>query len=106
MLWNFEMENAMLKRLSALVAAGAFVALLVPAAQALTPAPLPATTDVITVAQGCGPGWHRGPYGRCRRNAAVVVRGPVVVGAPVVVGRPVAVCRSVRTAYGWRRVCR
>ncbi len=96
----------MLKRLSALVAAGAFVALLVPAAQALTPAPLPATTDVITVAQGCGPGWHRGPYGRCRRNAAVVVRGPVVVGAPVVVGRPVAVCRSVRTAYGWRRVCR
>jgi hypothetical protein len=31
---------------------------------------------------GCGPGFHRGPYGGCRPN-----RGPVVVvpGAPVVV---------------------
>jgi hypothetical protein len=31
---------------------------------------------------GCGPGWHRNPYGACRPN-----RGPVVVvpGAPVVV---------------------
>jgi hypothetical protein len=31
---------------------------------------------------GCGPGFHRGPYGACRPN-----RGPVVVvpGAPVVV---------------------
>ena len=34
----------MLKRLSTLVAAGAFVTLLVPAAQALTPAPLPTET--------------------------------------------------------------
>jgi hypothetical protein len=100
MLWNFEMENAMLKRLSTLVAAGAFVTLLVPAAQALTPAPLPTTTDVITVAQGCGPGWHRGPYGRCRRNAGVVVGGPVVVG------RPVVVCRTVWNGYRRVRVCR
>jgi hypothetical protein len=22
--------------------------------------------EVIQVAQGCGPGWHRGPYGACR----------------------------------------
>jgi hypothetical protein len=35
-------------------------------------------------AQGCGPGWHRGPYGGCVRNAAVVVvrPAPVVVVAP------------------------
>ncbi len=25
---------------------------------------------VITVAGGCGGGWHRGPYGGCRRNYA------------------------------------
>ncbi|MGJ4942289.1 GCG_CRPN prefix-to-repeats domain-containing protein [Bradyrhizobium sp. HKCCYLS1011] len=22
--------------------------------------------EIILVAQGCGPGWHRGPYGACR----------------------------------------
>jgi hypothetical protein len=40
------------------------------AAQAMPLAPLaPATAaDVIKVAGGCGPGWHRGPYGGCRRN--------------------------------------
>jgi hypothetical protein len=26
--------------------------------------------DVIEVAGGCGPGWHRGPYGGCLRNFA------------------------------------
>jgi hypothetical protein len=25
---------------------------------------------VIQVAGGCGPGWHRGPYGGCLRNYA------------------------------------
>jgi len=24
------------------------------------------STDIIRVAGGCGPGWHRGPYGGCR----------------------------------------
>ena len=33
----------------------------------LAPAP---NADVIEVAGGCGPGWHRGPYGGCRRNYA------------------------------------
>ena len=94
----------MLKRLSTLAAAGAFMALLVPAAQALTPAPLPMETDVITVAGGCGPGWHRGPYGGCRRNARVYA-APVVVGAPVVV-RPAVVCRTVWNGYRRVRVCR
>jgi hypothetical protein len=33
-------------------------------------------------AQGCGRGWHRGPYGHCRpnRGPVVVVPGRVVVG--------------------------
>jgi hypothetical protein len=26
--------------------------------------------DIIAVAGGCGPGWHRGPYGGCLRNYA------------------------------------
>ena len=46
-------------------------------------------------AQGCGPGFHRGPYGACVRNAAVVVvrRPPVVVyRAPVVVVPRARVC--------------
>ena len=37
--------------------------------QAMPLAPLdPSTvsTDTIRVAGGCGPGWHRGPYGGCR----------------------------------------
>jgi hypothetical protein len=33
------------------------------------PAPTPGA-DVIEVAGGCGPGWHRGPYGGCLRNFA------------------------------------
>jgi hypothetical protein len=26
------------------------------------------SSQVIHVAGGCGRGWHRGPYGHCRRN--------------------------------------
>jgi hypothetical protein len=26
--------------------------------------------SIIRVAGGCGPGWHRGPYGGCLRNYA------------------------------------
>ena len=83
----------MLKKLSTLVAAGAFVALLVPAAQALTPAPLSTSPEVVLVADGCGPGFHRGgAVVRCRRNTVFVV------GAP---------CRRVWVAgRGWRRICR
>ena len=36
----------------------------------LAPAASPANPDVIEVAGGCGAGWHRGPYGGCRRNYA------------------------------------
>jgi hypothetical protein len=84
------MEDTMLKRLSTLVAAGAFVTLLVPAANAITPAPLPGVTDVIQVAQGCGRGWVRNRWGRCVRAY----------------GRPVAVCRTVWNGYRRVRVCR
>ncbi len=45
---------------------GAGVANAMPLAP-LAPAP---GVDVIEVAGGCGLGWHRGPYGGCRRNYA------------------------------------
>jgi len=39
--------------------------------QAMPLAPVEAGDgDVIRVAGGCGPGWHRGPYGGCLRNYA------------------------------------
>ncbi|WP_082222313.1 GCG_CRPN prefix-to-repeats domain-containing protein [Mesorhizobium loti] len=40
-----------------------------------------ALTPAAYAAQGCGVGWHRGPYGRCHPN-----RGPVLIvpGGPVV----------------------
>ncbi|MBI5264581.1 MAG: hypothetical protein HY852_22535 [Bradyrhizobium sp.] len=46
-------------------------------------------------AGGCGPGWHRGPYGACRPNAAVYV-------APRVYHRPVVVVPARRACpYGF-----
>jgi len=38
------------------------------ASQAMPLAPLDqaAAANTIRVAGGCGPGWHRGPYGGCR----------------------------------------
>jgi hypothetical protein len=35
-------------------------------AMPLAPAAQGASAEVILVAGGCGPGWHRGPYGGCR----------------------------------------
>lgn len=32
--------------------------------------PVATASDIVTIAGGCGPGWHRGPYGGCRRNWA------------------------------------
>src|SRR5262249_51464037 len=70
--------------------AGGVVALTAVGAQAFPsaqPSPAQARSDVIQVAGGCGPGWHRGPGGACRPN-----RGVVVAPAPVVVApRPVVV---------------
>jgi hypothetical protein len=78
----------------------------VAAAQSMPLAPLKQTQASLTipVAGGCGPGFHRGPYGGCRRNyygGAVVAPG-VVVAPPVVVAPR---CRRVCNAYRCWRVC-
>jgi hypothetical protein len=44
--------------------------------------------DGASAAGGCGPGFHRGPYGACRPNGPVVV-APVVVAPAVVAPGPV-----------------
>ena len=66
-----------------LLAAAAFGVASLSAAQAMPLAPLSAadTAAVIHVADGCGPGYARGPYGRCRPMGGVVVirRPPQVV---------------------------
>lgn len=69
------------------------------AASAMPVAPASgASADVIQIAGGCGRGFHRDSFGRCRVN-----RGGVVVVRPRVV-RP----RVVRTCRYWGpgRVCR
>ena len=58
-----------------------------PAGVSAGAAPSPLLTYV---AEGCGPGFARGPAGGCRRIGAVVVRPAVVVRRPaVIVRRPV-----------------
>jgi len=50
-------------------------------AMPLAPGQAPASMT-IQVAGGCGPGFHRGPYGGCRPNGEVVVVPGTVVVAP------------------------
>jgi hypothetical protein len=52
-------------------------------------------------AGGCGPGFHRGPYGGCQPNGGVVVVAPrvVVAPAPVVVVPRARVCPY---GFAWR----
>jgi hypothetical protein len=80
-----------------LLSAAAFAVLSFAAfdAQALPLAPAPAgvsAPDVILVEGGCGPGFHRNEFGRCRPNERVIVvpEAPVVVAPapPVVVVEP------------------
>jgi hypothetical protein len=47
-------------------AAGAIVAASALGAQAMPAAPVSSDTPIVHVAMGCGPGFIRGPYGRCR----------------------------------------
>jgi len=58
--------------------------------------------DGALAAGGCGPGFHRNEFGRCRPNGPVVVvpGAPVVVapGAPVVVAPAPVVCG---VGYRW-----
>ena len=71
-----------------IVAAAALLGSLVigaSAAQAmpLAPASDGATAPIIKVEGGCGPGWHRTPYGNCRPNGGAVIVAPgAVVVAP------------------------
>jgi hypothetical protein len=56
--------------------------------------------DCASAAGGCGPGFHRGPYGGCQPNRGVVV-APVVV-APVVVAPAVVAPAAVVCGAGLR----
>lgn len=60
----------------------AAVGLSATAANAMPLIPDRAPSAMVTqVAGGCGVGWHRGPYGHCRRNG---VGGPIVVAPPAI----------------------
>ncbi len=59
------MKNLLTASLLAIALAAAGDAAAMPLAPLAT-----APADVIEVAGGCGPGWHRGPNGGCRRNYA------------------------------------
>jgi hypothetical protein len=78
------------------------------AAPAQSPAGLVEAIDqaglIQPVAQGCGPGWHRGPYGRCRPmgGSGVVVAPGLAVGPVVVAPACVRRCNAFRC---WN-VCR
>ena len=74
--------------------------------QAMPAAPLDQAQPGITipVAGGCGVGWHRGPYGGCRRNG--YYGGAYYGGAPVVVApEPVVVAPGPCGGRGMHQVC-
>src|SRR5579872_4394288 len=60
--------------------------------------PSAGTPEVILVEGGCGPGWFRNEFGKCRpeRGPVVVAPGAVVVApaAPVVVAPAPVVCAT------------
>ena len=61
-----------------ILAAAVFALAGLGAAHAMPMTPLGATdsSEIIQVAQGCGPGYARGAYGRCRPMGGVVVVRP------------------------------
>ncbi len=61
-----------LSRRALIVAATAMSLLAGQAVAGAMPPMQPAATGtaIVLVAGGCGPGWHRGPYGGCLRNFA------------------------------------
>src|SRR6516225_9228570 len=81
----------------------------VPAAQSMPLAPLEQapTSVTIPVAGGCGLGFHREPYGGCRRNGYYggVYYGGAAVAPGVVVAPGVAVVPPVVVAPRCCRVC-
>jgi hypothetical protein len=61
----------MRKELALLASVAGLFAFIAVSAQAMPGVPLNGASNsdqVIHVAEGCGRGWHRGPYGHCRRN--------------------------------------
>jgi hypothetical protein len=71
------------KRMNKIIALAFILGMSAGAVQAMPAAPGQNPDSVIIrVAGGCGPGFHRGPYGGCRPNHGDVV---VVPGAVVVV---------------------
>ncbi len=80
-----------MKTAFAILAASAIVVLAAGDLRAapMAPAGVNAKSDLVLVAEGCGRGWHRGPYGGCRRNVS-----------------PSWPCWYVRGPYGrWRLIC-
>jgi hypothetical protein len=68
---NIPGESSMRKELALLASIAALFTFIAFSAQAMPAAPLNgvSSSDHVTqVAEGCGRGWHRGPYGHCRRN--------------------------------------
>lgn len=47
-------------------------------AEALSMSPVPVASDVTLVMQGCGIGFHRGPYGGCLPNGGAYYGGGAV----------------------------
>jgi hypothetical protein len=82
----------MIEKFAVAASAGVLMLLASFDAEALPVAPVPfdQPSMITQVAGGCGPGWHRGPWGGCRRNW-----GPY--------GRR---CWFRPTPWGPRRVCR
>lgn len=89
--------------LKSLVLSAPVAGLMMSAASAMpTAKPVTPQSDVITVAGGCGVGWHRGPYGVCVRNRAPYYYGPYVYYAPP---PPPRRCWWVTRPYGQERIC-
>lgn len=95
--------------LKSLVLSASVGGLLMSAASAM-PVTMPVTkpvapqSDVISVAGGCGVGWHRGPYGVCVRNRAPYYYGPYVYYVPPPPPPPRR-CWWVTRPYGQERIC-
>ncbi len=68
-------------------------------AMPVSPAPSSDMIELTPIAQGCGPGMHRGPRGFCRPTY-----GPRRIYGPPRYAGPRCVIR--RTPYSVRRVCR
>jgi len=97
------------KFLSLAVAVGISV-FCVATSQAMPLAPLEQAQAGLTipVAGGCGVGFHRGPYGGCRRNGyygGVYYGGAVVAPGVVVAAPPVVVAPGPCGGRGSHRVC-